>query len=185
MNKAVKTIISVILIITLALCGFFAGRQFTEKVPLDDPIRVTSITLNTEGVSADDCVKLINNGNIPSRLVENLMLLCTPDDLLMSMDVEKTGANTFVVEIAMDEEGNMVYFADELAWILQEESQNISEGSSVTIADRKTLTVTFEEQPDVMMSYVLTAFGGVLGILFSLLIVLLTKKKTTGKYAGM
>lgn len=177
MNKTVKIIISIILTLTLAAGGFFLGRGFTEKVPLAVPIRINSITLHSEGVSSGDCMDLIDNGQVCNRLVENLMLLCTPDDLRMSMQVEKVDANTLLVEIPMDEEGSMIYFADELTWILQEESQKLSEGASVTIEDQKTLTITYEEQPDMVMAWVLTAFGAVLGILFSLVIVLLEKRK--------
>lgn len=177
MNAKVKSIISAILILTLAAAGFFLGLQFTEKIPLADPIRIVRITLNTDGVSADKCVDMIKEGIVPDRLVENLMLLCTPDDLLQSMDIQKINGNTLQVEMPMEEEGNMIYFPDELQGILQEECHQISDAAQVTIADKETVTITYEEQPNMTMAYVLTAFGAVLGILFSLLIVLFEKKK--------
>lgn len=177
MNRTVKIVIALILTLTLAAGGFFLGLQFTEKIPLEAPIKTNFITLHVDGARAEDCVDMILNGIVSNRLVENLMLLCTPDDLLMSMRVEKVDTNTLLVEIPMEDEGNMIYFADELAWILQEECQKTTEDVSVTIAAQKKLTVTYEEQPDVTMAYVLTAFGAVLGILFSLLMVLFDRKK--------
>lgn len=177
MTKTTKIIITVLLTVTLAVAGFFVGRQFQEKIPLEEPIKVTTITLHTEGVDAGTCEKMITTGNVPDRLVENLMLMCTPDDLRLSMDVEKSGSNTLEVSIAMEEEGNMIYFADELSWILTEEAQADAEGASVTVENKQTLTITYEEQPNMTMAYVLTAFGAVLGILAGLVMLLLEKKK--------
>lgn len=177
MNKKVKIILAVLLAVVLAAAGFLVGRQFQEKIPLEEPIKVTTITLHMEGVDAGTCEKMITTGNVPDRLVENLMLLCTPDDLRLSMEVEKTGADTLTVSIAMEEEGNMIYFADELSWILTEESQTDSEGASVTVKDKQTVTITYEEQPNMTMAYVLTAFGAVLGALVGLILMLLEKKK--------
>lgn len=185
MKNSVKILISVILIILLATGGFLLGLRFTEKIPLADPIRMTKITLNLEGVDSEKCMDLITKGNIPNRLVENLMLLCTPDDLLLSMDIEKVNSHTLLVEIPMEQEGNMIYFADELTWILQEECQRISETAVVTIADQQTLTITYEEQPHMTMAYVLAVLGAVLGILCGLLLVIFDKKKVNGAYSGM
>ena len=76
MNSKVKIIISAILILTLAAGGFFLGQQFTEKVPLDKPVRVQRITLISQGVSVEQCKNMITKGIVSDRLVENLMTYC-------------------------------------------------------------------------------------------------------------
>lgn len=177
MRNKIILIITILLAVLLAAAGFVAGRQFTDKIPLEVPIKRTIVTLRAEGVDAQICADMITDGNVPERLVENLMLMCTPDDLRVSMAVEKTGANILTVSLAMEEEGNMIYFADELSWILTEESRKVSEGASVAVEDKQTITITYEEIPDAAMSWVLTAFGAVLGILAGLVMTLLGKKK--------
>lgn len=176
MSKTAKIIIAVCLTILLAAGGFVLGSRHMEKVPLEAPIRQTRITLTVNGTSAKACAELAEGDVVANRLVENLMLLCTPDDLQQSMHVQSKGSETVIVEIAMEQEGTMAYFADELAWILQEEAGKDSGNVSVTVADQENLTITYEEQPSTMTACLCAALGAVLGVLISVLLFSVKRK---------
>lgn len=180
MSKPAKIVAAVCLTILLAAGGFFLGFQHMEKVPLEDPIRLTRVTLTVDGISAKACAELAREDIVANRLVENLMLQCTPDDLQQSMRVESEGASTVIVEVAMEQEGTMVYFADELVWILQEEASKSDGDVRVTEADQKNLTITYEEQPSRMTACLGAALGGVLGILVSVLLFSVKRKPARG-----
>lgn len=170
MSKTAKITIAVCLIILLAAGGFLLGRQYRDKVPLDAPIRQTRVTLRVNGISARACAELAEGDVVANRLVENLMLRCTPDDLQESMGVRSEGTETVIVEIAMEQEGTMAYFAEELAWILQEEANRNSGDVGVTVADQENRTITYEEQPSTMTACLCAALGAVLGMLIGVLL---------------
>ena len=176
MSKTAKIIIAVCLTVLLAAGGFLLGSQYMDKVPLQDPIHQTRITLTVNGISAKACAELAGGDIVANRLVENLMLLCTPDDLQQGMHIQSKGSDTVIVEMAMEQEGTMVYFADELAWILQEEANKDSGDVSVTIVDQENLTITYEEQPSMMTACLCAALGAVLGVLIDVLLFCVKQK---------
>lgn len=182
MPKVVKVLIAVILTIALAAAGFFAGYQIKTEVPLDAPIQEKHITLHVAGVSADSCSEYVVSEIVANRLVENLMLRCTPDDLRASISAEVTGSDTLVVRIPMDEEGQMVYFADELTYILNEEIRKDTADAEVTVTDQTLLTIDSTQESSLTTAAICAAVGGVLGILIGAVIVLTGKKKPAGKF---
>lgn len=170
MNKASKIAVAACLIVLMAAGAFVLGYQHMEKIPLDEPFKMTRITLTVNGISAKACAELAQGEIVANRLVENLMLHCAPDDLRQSMNVRSEGSDTVIVEIAMEQEGTMAYFADELVWILQEEANASAENTQITVADQRNLTITYEEQPSLMTAGLCAALGGVLGVLISVLL---------------
>lgn len=170
MKKTVKVVVSVCVVILLAVGGSLLGYQHTQKVPLEVPLKRTYITLHVSGMDANRCAELVNGKIVANRLVENLMLLCTPDDLQASMKAESEGENTVVVEVEMEQEGQMAYLADELAWIVQDEAQKELDDVRVSVGEQKTLTISYEEEPSMMTACLAGVLGGVSGILICVLL---------------
>lgn len=170
MSKVSKITVAVCLTILMTLGAFMLGYRHMEKVPLDAPLKLTRITLTVNGISANACSELVQGGIVANRLVENLMLQCTADELKQSMEARSEGSDTVIVEVAMEQEGKMVYFADELVWILQEESKASAENAQITLANQENVSITYEEQPSLMTAGLCATLGGVLGVLISVLL---------------
>ena len=104
------------------------------------------------------------------------MLLCAPADLHESLGARTTGADTFVVTHPMEEEGNMVYFTQELSYLLDEELGKEAEGAHVTMLEDKMVTVTTEQQKSMTFALVGAGLGMVIGALAGAVVVLLGRK---------
>lgn len=183
MNKMVRILIALILVIGLSAGGFLAGYHIKAEVKLDAPIQENQIYLTVEGISPSKCVAFVQGDLAANRLVENLMLRCTPDDLRESIRSEVTGKDAFVVKIPMDAEGQMVYFADELAYILNEEMGKEVENARITVTEQKLLTTDTESRNSITNGCIGAGIGGVLGLLSGAVILLTGKKKPEGKFS--
>ena len=176
MKKKVRIFLAVILTVALAAAGFFGGYQITEDVPLESPYQEKQITMRVTGATAARCAELVCSELMANRLVENLMLLCAPADLHESLGARTTGADTFVVTLPMEEEGNMVYFTQELSYLLDEELGKEAEGAHVTMLEDKMVTVTTEQQKSMTFALVGAGLGMVIGALAGAVVVLLGRK---------
>ena len=98
-----------------------------------------------------------------------------PADLHESLGARTTGADTFVVTLPM-EEGNMVYFTQELSYLLDEELGKEAEGAHVTMLEDKMVTITAEQQNSMTFAMIGAGLGMVIGVLTGVVLVLLGRK---------
>lgn len=176
MKKTVRIFLAVILTVALTAAGFFGGYQITEDVPLEAPYQEKQITMSVSGASAARCAELVCSELMANRLVENLMLRCAPEDLHDSLGARTTGADTFVVTLPMEEEGQMVYFAEELSYLLDEELGKEAEGACVTMLEDRMVTITAEQQNSMTFAMIGAGLGMVIGALAGVVLVLLGRK---------
>ena len=183
MDKIIRILVAIILTIVLAIGGFFAGYQIKVETPVESPMHENQIIMTVSGAAASECTEYVRSKLVANRLVENLMLQCTPDDLREKIRVEVTGDNSFLVTAPMDEEGQMAYFAEELTYILNEEIRKEAEDVNITVTDQRLVTVDAEKDNSIAVACIGAGIGVLLGILISAVLLLTGKKHPGGKYS--
>lgn len=182
MSKMARTFIAAALVLVLTACGFFLGNLIKVDVKLADPIVINEITLKIDGADANSVIKTINSDEVANRLVENLMLQCTAGDLQASLTVEAgQDADTVVVSMPMDQDGQMVYFAEELVYVVQEKLGENAEDVRISLTSEKQITQDTEKKS----SMAIAVSGAVVGLLVgcAAAVAVLRDSKENGKYA--